>query len=276
MNVMMRVMTRGEGVQPATIARMHWCRSLGWDVDLHVNKVGIDIARSEVVAKARESDADYLIMVDDDVVPTERIVNMPKYGVPVLSGCVPSWRFGKMFWCVFDLDEDGTYRSIVDFNEDKSLQQIYAAGGALLCIRRDVFMDRRADPLFEFKRNTDGTVADFGGEDTRFSQKCHSMNYPIFVDPGLVGEHQPRIELVRTLVENDGDLSSNGGLIAVSKYNIGDYNCDLPVSDSYRRVRRERLEPAGQSDKPEVQPPVSGGAAPVDRGSELRTEGVAG
>lgn len=232
-------MTRGEGLQPATISRMLWCRThLGWDADFHVNKVGIDIARSEVVADARKSDADYLIMVDDDVVPTERITRLPEHDVPVVSGCVPSWKFGKLFWCIFDLDENGTYRSVVDFNEDHSLQQIYAAGGAMLCIRRDVFMDETQDPLFLFTRNSDGTVADFGGEDTTFCQRVHKMGHPIYVDPSVVGEHQPRIELVRTLVENGDDE----GIVIASAYNTYDYDVELPVSDSYRDFRMDRLE----------------------------------
>ena len=276
MNVMMRVMTRGEGIQPATIARMEWCRTLGWDVDMHVNKVGIDIARSEVVANARNSNADYLIMVDDDVVPTERIQRMPDHGVPVVSGCVPSWRFGKMFWCIFDLDEDGSYYSVTNFIDDRSLQQVYAAGGAMICIRRDVFTDTREDPLFIFRRKSDGTVDHFGGEDTHFSQKCHRMNYPIFVDPGLVGEHQPRIELVRTLVENDGDTDSNGGLIAMVAYNTRDYGVELPVSDSYRRIWRERRSDSGSPAVATVQSLVSNGSATVDGSDELRPESIGG
>jgi len=268
MNVMMRLMTRGDA-QPAAIARMHWCRSNGWDADMHVNKVGIDIARSEVIVQARKSNADYLVMVDDDVVPTERILRLPEHGVPVVSGCVPAWRFGKLFWCIFDLDEDGTYRSVTDFTEDHSLQQVYSVGGALLCIRRDVFCDEREDPLFIFNRNPDGTVAHFGGEDCHFCQKIHRMGYPIFADPGMVGEHQARTELVRTLIEN-GDSDSHSGLITVVGYDTRQYGCELPVSDSYRSMRDTRLGGLRPPVEPAVQPPVSAGKADVDGSSELR------
>jgi hypothetical protein len=268
MNVMMRLMTRGDAM-PSAIARMQWCRSQGWDADMHVNKVGIDIARSEVIAKARESNADYLIMVDDDVVPTDRILRLPEHGVPVVSGCVPSWSFGKLFWCIFDLDEDGTYRSVTDFTEDHSLQQVYSVGGALLCIRRDVLEDTSQDPLFLFRRNSDGTVAHFGGEDCHFCQKVHRMGYPIYADPGMVGEHTPRIELVRTLVEN-ADPNTDGGLITVARYDTRQYGCELPVSDSYRRMREQRRGDGGPPPEPAVQPPVSERAANVDGGSELR------
>lgn len=222
-----------------------------WDVQFHINRFAVDVARCECVAEAREQASDFLIMVDDDVIGGEDVLRLPEHNAPVVSGLVPSWKLGRFHWATYDLTEDNIYQSI---SHDRlalgtGLRQVYAVGGALLCIRKDVLDMKEADPLFSLDRNADGTMNLFGGEDIMFCRKMHEYNIPVYVDPNILGEHIAPVEMALTMYGADRDGGKrDAGVDAQSRMSyqlvadVGEMPFSLPVSDSYRRLQQERQQ----------------------------------
>lgn len=243
MDVMVRCPTRGSlTVGTSAFLRMIQKKRPGWDVREYVCKFAIDVGRSECVAEAKRQEADFLLMVDDDVRSDERALTLPEHNVPIVAGMVPTWKLGHFHWAAYDLDNQGVLSSI-PHTIHRGLQQVYAVGSALLCIRKDVLSLSPADigPLFSFDKNGDGTMKPLGGEDINFCRKMHTLNIPVYCDTSVLGEHFGAVDMATTMYAADRGESIEGsnpvsrmsfGLVV----DTGKLPVSLPRSTSYRRL----------------------------------------
>ena len=262
MRVMVRCPTR-DGPKAATSAflRMISQQRLEWSVREHVNKFAVDVARCECVAEARRGNADFLIMVDDDVVGDERALLLPQHAVPVVSGLVPTWKMGRFHWAAYDLGPDGAFYSIAGdrLKNGGKLLRVYATGGALLCIRKDVLNNRALAPLFTLDRESDGTMRIFGGEDIMFCRKLHEREIPIYVDSTILGEHMGTIDMAATMYAaekavqeaSDAGADTHPRMSSRLVVDTGELPVDLPISAGYAGLWQEQREGAhGIPEKP--------------------------
>ena len=196
----------------------------------------VAVARNEAFKEARDAFADFLIMIDDDVVPDKNIVTLPEHDLPVLSGLVPMSKNGLICFNAFDLSAEGIYSSLPGAGE--GIRQVYAVGSALICLRMDVLRHMKAP--FNFELDEDGLVDVYGGEDLAFVYKCHAQDIPIYVDTDYVAEHYSKLELGSALVR--GNPNRTGP--SVCAFDASEHLGNLPIGQGYHRLRRERKSAA--------------------------------
>lgn len=197
MKVLFRIPTRGTPSH-YTCNRVEALRDERpeWDIKFHSNPYSVSVCRNEIFREAAESDADFLVMMDDDVIPTKGILDLPLVDQPVVAGLVPTWQGGYFLWNAMRLEGD---HLVTLSDPPKGLEQVYAVGGAILCIRKDVLQDPAMRPAFGLHVDEWGTMQEAGGEDTYFSIQCQRNGYPIYVDPTVQGEHYRPIGLKQTI-----------------------------------------------------------------------------
>lgn len=184
---------------------MQWIRDQrpDWDVATWRNGYSVEVARNEIVKEAHDKGVDYLIMLDDDVVASESVLELPDKGKDIVAGISFCWNQGSIFWNAFVVDEKmGLYRSVTDsdFAPDFGLKPVYAVGTAIMCLSRKVIDDPRMRPHFQFKLDEWGTLDTFGGEDVQFCAKARRLGYEVWVDPRTQGEHWRAFGLKQTLI----------------------------------------------------------------------------
>lgn len=195
--VMVRILTRG---QPAayTINRMFELakKRPDWDLCCHINPYSVSIGRNEICRQARQAQVDFLIMIDDDVVPGDRLLALPGHDKPVVAGLVPIWQAGYFLWNAHVLEE-GVFKTVVPQKE--GLMAVHAIGTGILCLRRDVLEDERLQPPFQMAVDEAGCPVEAGGEDTYFSLLCHRAGIPRFIDCQLQAEHWRPVGLKQSI-----------------------------------------------------------------------------
>lgn len=209
-SVMVRMISRGNPDARAAANLFCYIAKVRpkWDIAVHVNRLSVALARNEVVAEARQARTDFLIMLDDDVVPTESVVNLPDHDLPVVSGLVPFWKAGHTYLNAFNLSDDSTRLLPISSWTPGQLLRVYAVGGAILCVRKEIVSLTKAYPLFQFITLPSGVMAERGGEDIAFCRKMRAWNVPVHVDPDVQGRHHCIIDLHQTLL-TQGGLSAN-------------------------------------------------------------------
>jgi len=234
-----------------------------WDIQIARNKYSVELNRNKCIAEARTKAFDFLILLDDDVQPMDSVVNLPAHNLPVVTGLVPTWRDGFIFWNAFHLKDDKSFLySTQGRGLNGGLERVYAAGTAIMCIRRDVFRNKDHDPLFDFEKKDDGTLESlFGGEDITFCRKVQKMGHPIYVDHGVQGEHCTKIKLLETLVKgkNHADRDPNHCFPSVFAFDIRGLQIDF-AADAYFAYCREQKDAQSKEDRKSLPatPRVSG------------------
>lgn len=228
---MVRIPTRGNP-HMCNSAWYAWAKQQqpSWDIKYHPNTMCVALARNEIVREAREAQVDYLIMIDDDVVPPTRLFYLPQHGVHIVSGIVPTWRDNQLIWSVYEWI-DGERYSMEWFVP--GLNEAHAVGGACLCIRKDVLNNEDLLPLFAFKLNKDGTLATGGGEDIAFSHRAREAGYKILVDPDCVCEHLQRVDMAATKAHYDAytDTDDRGAPLHRSDIGLPEANGTADTGD---------------------------------------------
>jgi hypothetical protein len=249
------------------LRRIHALRP-EWDIQAQRNRYAIDVNRNMVIAEMRKTPFDFLLMLDDDVQPMDAVVNLPSHNVPVVCGLVPTWRDGFIFWNAFHLNEDATLmHSVRTCGPHTGLERVFAAGTAIMCIRRDIFMNTDMDPLFAFDKKADGTLTGvLGGEDVYFCRKMNAKGHPILIDHGVQGEHVPRIKLLETIIRGrqHADRDPDYCFPSVFAFDLRKLSGDLGA-DAYLAYRREQAD---------AEPPENGKAIPDPAGVPGPESGV--
>lgn len=190
MKVMVRIPTRGNPPMDA-VKRINELRAMKpeWDVDWHTNGFSIAISRNEMCKQAREANVDFLIMLDDDIIPPSSVLNLPSHNKPMVAGLALTWQAGYHQWNAYEIVDGVSFQNIARWTDDRLLRPVYAVGGACLCIRKDVLWNRALWPLFAERTYPDGTIMPFGGEDIWFSTQLQAAGIPVYVDPQVQCEH---------------------------------------------------------------------------------------
>lgn len=158
----------------------------------------VDANRNEMVKSFLEKpEAEWLLMVDDDIVPPTNILEMVTHDKPVVSavctikkGRVPSPTVMK---------EDGdSYRQVgisevlEERDEDTGLLEVDGVGTGCLLIHRSVLEDMKP-PWFKFQYNEYGGLQ--LGEDFYFSRRCKQDDIEMYVDTDKVCSHFKKVDL---------------------------------------------------------------------------------
>lgn len=156
----------------------------------------VDANRNKMVKNfLKDEDNDWLLMVDNDVVPPANILEMIEYGKPVVSAAV-TIKKGSVPQPIILVSEGDQYRQVnlseyVD-KEEGDYINVDAVGTGCILIRRDVLEDMKP-PWFKFKYNEEGGLA--LGEDFYFSKRLEQSDVPMYVSTQHVCRHFKKIDL---------------------------------------------------------------------------------
>jgi GT2 family glycosyltransferase len=158
----------------------------------------VDANRNKMVKDfLSDEDNEWLLMVDNDVVPPINILEMIDYGEKVVSATVTIQKQGVPHPVVVKRREDGEYRrmSVEEYEDtiqDSGLVEVDGVGTGCLLVHRSIFEEMKP-PWFKFTYNEDGTLK--LGEDFYFSERLRQMEEPIFVSSEFVCKHYRKTDL---------------------------------------------------------------------------------
>jgi GT2 family glycosyltransferase len=152
-------------------------------------KTMIDTARNRIAQLFLQDEADFLLMIDDDMlIPPETVINLMRHDVDVV-GCLAFKRREDFEPCVYR-KEKGNYIPILP----NIFQEVDAIGSSGLLIKREV-LEKLEYPYFETGYDKKGERFAKGNHfsvDFDFSLKAKEKGFKIFCDPevefGHIGE----------------------------------------------------------------------------------------
>ena len=156
----------------------------------------VDRARNIISSDFMHSDADFLLMIDDDIIPANDVVAMCLHNKPIVGAIC----FG---YVTNDKMEDGIHPVVFDKEEGtkkyksaklnaRGLIKCDAIGTGCIMIRRDV-LEKMPQPWFEML--FDDKYKLIYGEDIYFCKKAQELGFDIFADRDRVCGHKKIIDL---------------------------------------------------------------------------------
>ena len=173
----------------------------GYDFEVNFSKMDpTDCNRNRMVmAFLADPKNEWLLFVDDDMLPRENLLTMIRRGKKVISGltCVMQEKFPSPLLMKRTVsDGKNCYRmmtvaEIGDINDP--LIEVDGVGAGCLLIHREV-LEKIGSPWFLFQKDEDGLLEK--SEDYYFSDKVTSAGYKLFVDTEVVVGHLKQTDLV--------------------------------------------------------------------------------
>lgn len=158
----------------------------------------VDANRNKMVKEFLENeDNEWLLMVDNDVVPPGDILKMVDYGEKVVSATVTIKKDGVPHPVIVKQRDDGKFRrmSMDEYRDevaDNGLVEVDGLGTGCLLIHRSV-LEEMSPPWFKFIYNEDGTLK--LGEDFYFSERAKDLDEPLYVTSEFVCSHYRKTDL---------------------------------------------------------------------------------
>ena len=202
-NVVVRQLTRGRPHPAASHFLERLKRKMpNWDVATHTQKESCPLARNEAAAQARARKADFFIMLDDDVVPSDGIMRWPLLGLPVIGMLAPCYKQGGFCWNAAELLDKETLRTVRTPMHDPDcpdqMLPVFLIGTAAMLLSKEVLDNQDLWPLFEYDLYPDGTRRPYGAEDYYLCRKLWDCGVPVHMATCLA-RHFVEIDMVEVL-----------------------------------------------------------------------------
>lgn len=152
-----------------------------------------DYARNMIVEEFLKTKAEWLVMVDADILPPRNFLNMLEHPDAKVVGAVCHiWANGQLQATVYSKNEaTGHYETRPDVVAFSGLVETPVTGTGCLAIHRSVF-DKLKKPYFTFEYDP-LTRARTKGEDIYFCEQITKAGFKIFVDTNIVCNHMKEI-----------------------------------------------------------------------------------
>ncbi len=145
--------------------------------------------RNTIVKRFLESDNDYLLQIDHDVVPPKNPLELVELGKDIVS--CPVWIYQeKLILNIYKQKED--YLMPVDPSKYSGLIEVDATGtGVLLCSRSALeHLERPFERIFD-----DTYGIEKLGQDLAFSQKAKEAGFKIYSHLDYISKHYKTVDL---------------------------------------------------------------------------------
>jgi hypothetical protein len=142
--VLVAMPTRGYAYAPSLLTAADLARRFGRELVVEIGRP-IELVRTRLVSRFLESDADYLVTVDDDIIaPAEAIDRLVALSAPVATAPCPIVTGERIMWNVKALDSEDWMAVLPG-----DVFPVRHTGLGFVVIRRDVFTAIRT-PWFQF------------------------------------------------------------------------------------------------------------------------------
>lgn len=159
----------------------------------------VDANRNEMVKNfLNNPDNEWLLMIDNDIVPPVDILSMVEHGEKVVSGVCTIKKDKVPQPVIVKEDESRTNYRQVNLSEyqdevrEDGLLEVEGIGTGCLLIHRSV-LEEMKPPWFRFEYNEYGGLA--LGEDFYFSRRLRENDVPMYVDTNMVCSHYKKTDL---------------------------------------------------------------------------------
>lgn len=181
----------------------------------------VDSARNICAEEALKREADYLLFIDDDIIPTAQgltqlLDDMEKTKGPVVSG---NYHLkGKPTYSVHtQLDKEGIVTAINRLDEYKKgnlIKSNWLIGLGFCLINTNVFRQMRK-PYFQcYSKTKDANV----NEDAHFTELCFENGYTVYIDPNVECLHVNfKDRLIYGSIDKDSKYASWDAIIGTFK-----------------------------------------------------------
>jgi hypothetical protein len=156
---------------------------------------GLDVVRNRIVAEFLTTGAEFLLMIDDDLIPPEDLLGMADYDCDVVGALCYAWepRTGP-FIVAYSRDGDGRYlRPALGEAEKTGLREVDLVGGGCMMVHRRV-MEALPAPWFRFETDADGQKVILS-EDFTMCQAAVRRGFKVFLDTDRICGHIKRVDL---------------------------------------------------------------------------------
>lgn len=160
----------------------------------------VELARNNLVKQFLQTDCEYILMVDDDIVPPRDILDMARRGKDIVAGLCYAFNPGMgIFPVAFEKEEKGYYRdnlAVIGRDsevENKGIKKVELVGTGCILISRRVFA-KMEEPYFRFIYNDEVTKAE-DSEDFNFCARAISAGFEVYVDTDRVCGHKKSVDL---------------------------------------------------------------------------------
>jgi hypothetical protein len=167
-----------------------------YDVSLKIwPGFGVDVVRNQIVAAFLQSDAQFLLMIDDDMIPPDDLLEMAAYDCDIVGALYYAWNIGSgPFVAAYWEESDGQYaRPKPGYIENTGLREITLVGGGCIMIHRRV-LEAIPVPWFSFETDAAGQKI-ITPEDFLICRKAISHGFKVFLDTDRVCGHIKRVDL---------------------------------------------------------------------------------
>jgi GT2 family glycosyltransferase len=193
--VYLAVPTRGQIDTLCSQEHQKFADALGAPIHYERNGISISLCRNMIVQQFLKTDADCLIMVDDDVVPPDTARTLPSRleEYDIVGAACPIFRPGQFpipIWNAFKESPDNDGWRLVRPPDTDIAVEVDAVGAGCIAIRRHV-LETLPFPTFRDVAQTDGAY----GEDFLFCADAKKHGYRIACDYNVRCDHLTKISL---------------------------------------------------------------------------------
>ena len=140
--------------------------------------------RNSIVKRFLETDMDYLLMIDGDCVPTEKILDMADYDKDVMGAVCFGYMKGMLIPFVMKRIPNGKY-NMLDISHNDGVVECDAVGSGTIMIARRALEDMP----FPFRNEYDPEGIKVKGLDFNFCKRAKDMGYKIWCDTDMLVSH---------------------------------------------------------------------------------------
>lgn len=148
------------------------------------NQKPITYNRNNITQKFLATDADYLMMIDSDVIPPPNILNLVDFDKDIITPLMLVKQKGMLIPLFLKMNKDGIYDTD-DYINKVGLQECDATGTGCIIIKRNV-LEKLKHP-FQNKYDQDGIKT--LGQDFYFCQRAKELGFKVWVHLDYIAEH---------------------------------------------------------------------------------------
>lgn len=163
------------------------------DVELYFSSAQpVDVNRNRIANHfIEETDHDYILMVDSDIIPPSNVLEVLDYDEKVISPVIFSNKDGVPYPVGMTVDENG--RHTMDGRDIQGeLREVDSVGTGCIFIHRDVF-ESLEKPYFSFTKNEEGELVK--GEDMGFCDDVRDAGFDVKMAMEYFAGHLAEVDL---------------------------------------------------------------------------------
>jgi len=146
--------------------------------------------RNTIVKEFLETEYDYLLMMDGDCIPTDKILDLADYDKDIMGAVCFGYLKKMLVPFVMKIKKDGKY-NILDIGQNSGVVECDAIGSGVIMIARRVL----EDIPFPFRNEYDTEGIKTKGLDFNFCKRAKDIGYKVWADTDMLVSHWTTIDL---------------------------------------------------------------------------------